>query len=30
MRMSIAAERTWLMILIQVEKDRIALLRTLP
>lgn len=30
MRMSIAAERAWLMILIQVEQNRNALQRTLP
>lgn len=29
MRMSIAAERAWLMILVQVEQNRIALQRTL-
>ncbi len=29
MRMSISAERAWLMILVQVEQNRIALQRTL-
>jgi hypothetical protein len=30
MQMSTAAERSWLMILVQLEQNRIALLRTLP
>jgi hypothetical protein len=29
MRMSIAAERIWLMILIQIQQNRVALRRTL-